>query len=124
MTKESSSTDKPKNQKNSHRRRQTGSKHLKNGDDSEISKTQRKLFKKINPNLWRNACNQNSMPTSSSNDINVDNFEPYKNSMLTELNVEKSKLQSLQAINISQIDSWEEFHNSSFEFLPVHPKVS
>lgn len=133
MTKDSSSsssTDKPKNQQqknNLNRRRQTGLKHLKNGDRPKIPRQQRKLFKNIHSDLWNNACNQNSIAAAASNNDNSNNVntvEPYRNSMLTELNVAKSKLQNLQAINISQRESWEEFHNETFTFLETHPKVS
>lgn len=120
LTKDQSSTEIPKNQKNPHRKK-FGLKHLKNGGNEHITREQRKLFKGVNPKLWRNSCNYDNAENSSDNDRPV---SMYQQNMKVEVGIIKEIFRSLKSINITELENWEEFYNSSFDFLPIKPKVS
>lgn len=120
----SQSTVKPK------KPRRTGQRHLKSGGQRRQNATEtidykQRLFEGITSDLWKNACN---VDNSSGNSKNITTgsgaFPDYHELIKIDLGITKDRLESLNAINLTHLASWEDSFNASFTFLPTKPRVS
>lgn len=120
----SQSTVKPK------KPRRTGQRHLKSGGQRRQNATEtidykQRLFEGITSDLWKNACN---VDNSSGNSKNITTgsgaFPDYHELIKIDLGITKDRLESLDAINLTHLASWEDSFKDQFEFLPMKPRVS